>query len=136
MLRLHSLLVAAIALAWSPQPAAALAQGAADADAVAEDRGPRGVRLVRFDGGQQFLNTSSRLRIWRAEVGYRIAVDAAGKATSCTIVDKFRRTYINLKLCEILLEHHTFAPALNEASEPIAGTYEHSLSFSELRAQG
>jgi hypothetical protein len=107
---------------------------AADPEVAA--KGPRAVQLVRFDGGQEFLNTSSRLRIWRAEVGYRIEVDAAGKATSCTILDKFRRTYINQKLCEVLLEHHTFAPALDAANQPIAGTYEHSLSFSELRAEG
>lgn len=133
MPRLSSLVFAALALVSAAQPASALGPGAGTAQ---EEEGPRGVRLVRFDGGQEFLHASSRLRIWRAEVGYRIEVDAAGKATSCTIVEKFRRTYINMKLCEVLLEHHTFAPALNAASEPIAGTYEHSLSFSELRAEG
>lgn len=130
-------LIATGGTAWAQEAIATGKKQSEDSSQTAnKPQGPREVRLVSFDGGQRFLSTSSRLRIWRAEVGYRIDVDEHGEPTACKITQEFRRTYINLKLCEVLMEHHTFEPALDAKSEPIAGTFEHTLSYRELRAEG
>ena len=57
------------------------------------------------------------------------------KATGCEIEDEFRRTYVNQKLCSVLMKTHTFQPARDASNAPVPGSYSNSLSYMELRAQ-
>jgi hypothetical protein len=91
------------------------------------------VRLVSFDGDREFLQTSSRLRVWRPEVAYTLSVDPAGTPTDCQLAERFRMNYVNDKLCEVLLKHHTFEPALDASGTPVEGTYDGRLNYLEMR---
>lgn len=90
-------------------------------------------RLIEFTGNREFLKTSARLRVWRGEVGYTLAIDAAGTPTSCALADEFRLNYVNDKLCEVLMKHHSFEPAQDTTGVAIAGQYEGLLNFLEMR---
>lgn len=90
-------------------------------------------RLIEFSGEREFLKASSRLRVWRGEVGYTLSVDAAGMPTECELADRFRMNYVNDKLCQVLLKHHTFEPARDASGAPIEGSYEGRLNFVEMR---
>ena len=122
-------------------PAAAMLVLAGTASARAEDQAAEGaapsggqpVRLIAFDGGREFLSTSSRLRVWRSEVAYRLSVDAAGTPTDCELADKFRRSYVNQQLCEVLMKHHSFEPARDASGTPVEGSYSGNLNYEELR---
>jgi hypothetical protein len=41
--------------------------------------------------------------------------------------------YVNEKLCEVLLKHHTFEPALDASGAATEGSYEGRLNFMEMR---
>lgn len=90
-------------------------------------------RLIEFTGDREFLKESSRLRVWRGEVGYTLAVDAAGMPTGCELTEKFRMNYINDKLCEVLLKHHSFEPAIDASGTAIQSRYEGRLNYMEIR---
>ncbi len=96
---------------------------------------PTPVKLVEFDGGWEFLKLSRRMRIWRPSVTYQLTVDSVGKATECELEDEFRQNYVNMKLCEVLIEHHTFEPARNGQDDAVSGTYRSTLNYLELREQ-
>ncbi|BDI60893.1 hypothetical protein MACH05_14530 [Qipengyuania nanhaisediminis] len=91
------------------------------------------VRLVSWDGDFELLKTSRRLRIWRSHVAYRMTVDAEGKATTCELTETFRRTYVADRLCNVLMAHHTFAPATDASGKPVEGQYVSQLSYAEMR---
>lgn len=120
--------IALIAAIAAPLAADDQAQG----DGTARSK-VKPARLVEFTGDREFLKTSSRLRVWRAEVGYTLDVDTAGVPTDCELTDKFRMNYVNDKLCEVLLKHHTFEPAVDASGAPIESSYEGSLNYVELR---
>jgi hypothetical protein len=115
---------------------------AASVPALAED-GPKGdgtarskvksARLIEFTGDREFLKESARLRVWRGEVGYTIAVDSAGTPVDCELTEKFRMNYVNTKLCEVLLKHHSFEPAQDSSGAAVDSTYEGRLNFLEMR---
>lgn len=90
-------------------------------------------RLIEFTGDREFLKESSRLRVWRAEVGYTLDIDTAGVPTDCELTDKFRMNYVNDKLCEVLMKHHSFEPAVDSSGAPVEGSYEGLLNYVELR---
>jgi hypothetical protein len=90
-------------------------------------------RLIEFTGDREFLKESARLRVWRGEVGYRLEVDAAGTPVDCELAERFRMNYVNDKLCEVLMKHHTFEPAENASGTPVEGSYEGRLNFLEIR---
>ncbi|MEL7189313.1 MAG: hypothetical protein AAGK17_07155 [Pseudomonadota bacterium] len=92
-------------------------------------------QLVSFDGTHEFLKTSRRLRIWRADVGYTLSVGPDGQVTSCEITEQFRRTYVNQKLCDILSKHHQFEPAQDETATPIASEYTSRMNYLDMRAE-
>lgn len=96
---------------------------------------PKSVKLVDFDGAQDFLNTSRRLRIWRPAVHLNMKVNEQGEATDCEVVNRFRKNYVNLKLCEVAMAHYTFEPARNAQDEAVAGSYLAKLSYKELREE-
>lgn len=103
------------------------------AEASAEQpAGPSDVKVVTFDGGHDFLKTSRRLRIWRAEVSFDMTVDAQGEATQCDVVHRFRKTYVNKKLCEVVMAHYTFEPARNAQNEAVEGSYRARISYKDL----
>ncbi|GAB4481449.1 MAG: hypothetical protein OHK0018_12880 [Erythrobacter tepidarius] len=102
------------------------------ADSTARSKA-RPARLISFDGEREFLTASSRLRVWRREVGYRLDVDATGAPTECHLTERFRMNYVNEKLCEVLLKHHSFEPALDANGQPVEGTYEGRLNYVEMR---
>jgi hypothetical protein len=109
-------------------------------NAQAQDNGTarskvKPARLIEFTGDREFLKESSRLRVWRGEVGYTLEVDAAGTATDCQLTEKFRMNYVNEKLCEVLLKHHSFEPAQDESGATVDSTYEGRLNFLEMRAK-
>jgi len=90
-------------------------------------------RLIEFTGDREFLKASSRLRVWRSDVGYTLEVNAAGAPTECALTERFRMTYVNDKLCEVLMKHHSFEPALDAAGAPVEGSYEGRLNYMELQ---
>ncbi|MEO0589758.1 MAG: hypothetical protein AAFZ11_04270 [Pseudomonadota bacterium] len=96
---------------------------------------PTPAKMVEFDGGFDFLSTSRKLRIWRSSVQFDMKVDATGHATDCEVVDRFRKNYINMKLCEVVMDHYTFEPARDERNQPVEGSYRASLSYADLRAE-
>lgn len=91
------------------------------------------VRLIEFTGDREFLKASSRLRVWRGDVGYTLEVNSAGMPTDCHLVKEFRMNYVNDKLCEVLLKHHSFEPAQDASGVPVEGSYEGRLNFIEMR---
>lgn len=90
-------------------------------------------RLIEFTGDREFLKESSRLRVWRGEVGYTLEVNAAGMPFDCHLTEEFRMNYVNNKLCEVLIKHHTFEPASDANGAAITGTYAGRLNFLEIR---
>jgi hypothetical protein len=90
-------------------------------------------RLIHFTGSREFLKESARLRVWRGEVGYVLQIDAAGMPTTCALTEKFRMNYVNDKLCEVLIRHHSFEPALDASGAAVEGSYEGLLNFTEIR---
>lgn len=109
-----------------------LADGKAQNDGTARSQ-VKPARLVEFTGSREFLKESARLRVWRGEVGYTLSVDAAGTPTDCEIAERFRMNYVNAKLCEVLLKHHSFEPAQDDSGAAVEGSYEGRLNFLELR---
>jgi hypothetical protein len=107
-------------------------------NAQAQDNGTarskvKPARLIEFSGDREFLKESERLRVWRGEVGYRLEVDAAGTPTDCELTERFRMTYVNAKLCEVLLRTHSFEPAHDASGAAVESTYEGRLNFMEMR---
>ncbi len=133
MTRIVSLSAALAAFVFTP---AAMADEVDEPEVVKASMGDGSpVKLVSFDGEKVFLKTSRRLRVWRPEVAYTIKVNAEGDATECELTHKFRRTYVNKKLCEVLLDHHEFEPAHNASGMPIASSYTARLNYLEMRAK-
>jgi len=93
-------------------------------------------RLIEFTGDREFLKESARLRVWRGEVGYTLSVDAAGTPVQCALTQRFRMNYVNDKLCEVLIKHHSFEPAQDASGAPVEGNYEGRLNFLEMRDKG
>ncbi len=91
------------------------------------------VRLVSWDGDFELLKTSRRLRVWRSHLAYQLEVDAEGKATDCKVFNEFRRTYVNEKLCEVLVNHHAFEPAHDASGQPVPSEYTARISYMDLR---
>jgi hypothetical protein len=123
-------LSAAVLIALASAPAAFANDEPGDGTARSK---VKPVRLVSFDGDREFLQTSSRLRVWRPEVAYTLWVDPAGTPTDCQLAERFRMNYVNDKLCEVLLKHHTFEPALDASGTPVEGTYDGRLNYLEMR---
>jgi len=109
-----------------------IAQEQAQDDGTARSR-VKPARLIEFTGDREFLKESSRLRVWRREVGYTLEVDAGGHPIDCELADKFRMNYVNDKLCEVLMKHHSFEPAQDASGAPVEGSYEGRLNFTEIR---
>ena len=135
MTRFVSLSAAIAALVFAP---AAMAQDPMEVETnggvvAAEESEPGKARLISFDGEQEFLKTSSRLRIWRADVGYTLTVGADGTVTECKLLEKFRRTYVNKRLCQVLVAHHEFEPALDSADMPVESQYTSRLVYMDMR---
>lgn len=125
--------IAALALASAAQAENDGVDGHVEGIEVVVTDGAAPVRLVSWDGDFELLKTSRRLRIWRSHVAYRMTVDAGGNVTSCELTESFRRAYISQQLCEILSEHHTFAPAQDDNGTPVEGSYTAQLSYQEMR---
>jgi hypothetical protein len=120
--------------------APAIAQEQVQVQAAAQDDGTarskvKPARLIEFTGDREFLKESSRLRVWRGEVGYTLEVDAAGTPVDCELTEEFRMNYVNAKLCEVLMKHHSFEPAVDASGAPVEGSYEGRLNFMEIRAK-
>ena len=92
-------------------------------------------KLVAFDGAHDFMKLSRRLRVWREAVDLDMKVDATGEATECEVVQAFRKTYINKKLCEVAMAHHKFEPARNAQNEAVEGMYRAHLVYADLREE-
>jgi hypothetical protein len=129
-------LTAAAAFGALAVPAAAQdqLQGEAQNDGTARSR-VKPARLIEFTGDREFLKESSRLRVWRGEVGYVLEVDAAGTPVDCALTEEFRLNYVNDKLCQVLMKHHSFEPAEDASGAPVEGSYEGRLNFMEIRAK-
>ena len=92
-------------------------------------------KMVAFDGAHDFMKTSRRLRVWRDAVDLDMKIDAQGEATDCQVVQAFRKTYVNKKLCEVAMAHYTFEPARNAMNEAVEGSYRAHLVYADLRAE-
>ena len=123
----------------SPKAETPVTTASADSSAKTEPANapskPTPAKLVAFDGAHDFLKTSRRLRIWREAVDFDMTIDAAGEATECKVVNEFRKNYVNKKLCEVAMEHHTFEPARNAQNEAVQGSYRAHLSYAALREE-
>ena len=97
--------------------------------------GAQPAKKVAFDGGFEFMKMSRRLRIWRPAVEFDMKVDAEGHATDCEVVNAFRKNYINMKLCEVVMDHHTFEPARDAQNQPVPGSYHAKISYAQLREE-
>ncbi|MFM7404320.1 MAG: hypothetical protein ACKO1N_09590 [Erythrobacter sp.] len=93
------------------------------------------VRLIAFSGHREFLKESQRLRVWRGEVNYTLKVDSAGTPVDCKLTEEFRMNYVNEKLCEVLMSHHTFEPAQDARGVASEGSYEGRINYRDLRAK-
>lgn len=122
------LIVAALGVVSTP----VLANDETAGDGTARSK-VKPARLVEFTGDREFLKTSSRLRVWRGEVGYTLVVNETGQATGCELAEKFRMNYVNDKLCEVLIKHHSFEPAQDELGVAVQGSYEGRLNYLEIR---
>ncbi|MEL6531314.1 MAG: hypothetical protein AAGK01_06110 [Pseudomonadota bacterium] len=100
-----------------------------------EELEPGKARLISFNGEKEFLKASTRLRIWRADVGYTLTVGADGTVTECQLLEKFRRAYVKKRLCQVLVDHHEFEPALDEAEQPVESHYTSRLVYLDMRAK-
>lgn len=120
------------AVSEAPRAKADAAQPSLAPDAAGEATPPT---LIEFDGGWEFLKTSRQLRVWRAAVEFTLEVDETGQPSDCEVIDAFRQTYVNTKLCEVLMEHHSFTPARNARNEAVVGSYRSSLSYADLREE-
>lgn len=105
------------------------------AEASAAPVEPVPAKMVAFDGAHDFMKTSRRLRVWREAVDLDMKIDAQGEATECEVIQRFRKTYINKKLCEVAMAHYTFEPAHNAQNEAIEGSYRAHLVYSDLREE-
>lgn len=56
-------------------------------------------------------------------VRYEIAVDAAGQATKCMILESSGHAALDKRTCDIVMERARFTPAQNEADEAIDGVH-------------
>ena len=112
--------------------APALADNATVVDGADQSKA-RAAQLIEFTGNREFLKTSSRLRVWRGEVDFTLAVNAAGTPTECKLTQEFRMNYVNAKLCEVLIKHHSFEPAQDASGRAVDGSYEGHLNFVEMR---
>jgi len=139
MIRIVSLSAAMAAFVLTPAAMAEdpmeaeLIEAAASAEADAEEFEPGKARLISFDGEQEFLKASTRLRIWRADVGYTLTVGTDGTVTKCQLLEKFRRTYVKKRLCQVLVAHHEFEPAVDEADMPVESHYTSRLVYLDMR---
>lgn len=122
--------VAALGVLASP----VFAQQQAQNDGTARSK-VKPARLIEFTGDREFLKESSRLRVWRGEVGYTLEVDAAGTPVDCELENEFRMNYVNDKLCEVLMKHHSFEPAQDASGDAVVSSYEGRLNFTDLRAK-
>lgn len=132
---MKSALVLTAVAALGVLAAPVIAQEQAQNEGTARSR-VKPVRLVEFTGDREFLKESSRLRVWRGEVGYTLEVDAEGTPVDCELAEKFRMNYVNDKLCEVLMKHHNFEPAQDASGAPVEGSYEGRLNFMEIRQKG
>ncbi|MDJ0642248.1 MAG: hypothetical protein QNJ15_05485 [Erythrobacter sp.] len=134
MTRILSLSAALAAFVLAP---AAMADDADDGElikaAATTEVAATPAKLVSFDGEKEFLKTSTRLRIWRADVGYTLTVSAEGEVTQCELTEKFRRAYINKSLCKVLTSHHEFEPARDASDMPIESQYTSRLVYLDMR---
>ncbi|MEM7689570.1 MAG: hypothetical protein AAF291_11160 [Pseudomonadota bacterium] len=119
----------------SPPVAPEVAETSKPPEAAATPGKPTPAKLIAFDGAHDFMKTSRRLRIWRETVQLDMTVDPQGEATECEVVDRFRKTYINKKLCEVAMAHYTFEPARNAQNEAVEGAYRARISYAKLREE-
>jgi hypothetical protein len=129
---MKSALFLSLSVTFAMLGAPALADQQAQNDGTARSR-VKPARLIEFTGNREFLKESTRLRVWRGEVGYTLSVDEAGTPTDCELTERFRMTYVNDKLCEVLLRTHSFEPAKDESGAAVEGSYEGRLNFLEMR---
>lgn len=122
--------LAAIAMLSAP----AIAQDQAQNDGTARSK-VKPARLIEFTGDREFLKESSRLRVWRGEVGYTLEVNEAGTPVNCELTEEFRMNYVNEKLCDVLMKHHSFEPAQDASGAPVEGSYEGRLNYLDIRAK-
>lgn len=129
-----ALLFSALASLMVPAaPAQADGQGEGEGEGTPSQAVARPARLIAFTGDREFLKESARLRIWRGEVDYTLAVDPAGRPTHCELAEKFRMNYVNERLCEVLLRTHSFEPAQDANGTAVEGIYVGHLNFLEMR---
>ena len=98
----------------------------------ASDTAAMPVQLVSWDGDFELMKTSRRMRIWRSHIAYSLTVDSQGNATDCELTETFRMRRVSLRLCDVLMEHHTFEPAIDETGTAVEGTYSSRISYQEV----
>ncbi len=91
------------------------------------------VQLVSWDGDFELMKASRRMRIWRSHIAYSLTVDAEGKATDCVLTEPFRMRRVSDRLCEVLMENHTFKPAHDANGQAVEGSYTSRISYQEMQ---
>ncbi len=65
-------------------------------------------------------------------LGYKLSVDAEGKATQCSFSREFKSAYTTKRLCAAFIETTAFEPARDEGGKAMAGTYEGEIEIASF----
>lgn len=65
-------------------------------------------------------------------LGYKLSVDAEGKAAQCSFSRQFKSPYTRKRLCEAFIETTAFEPARDATGQAVAGTYEGEIEIASF----
>lgn len=65
-------------------------------------------------------------------LGYKLSVDAEGKASECSFSREFKSAYTTRRLCAAFIRTTVFEPARDETGKPIGGTYEGTIEIASF----
>jgi hypothetical protein len=65
-------------------------------------------------------------------LGYKLSVDAEGKAAQCSFSRYFKSPYTRKRLCEAFIETTAFEPARDATGQAVTGTYEGEIEIASF----
>jgi len=68
-------------------------------------------------------------------LGYKLSVDAEGKAAHCSLSREFKSPFTRKRLCEAFIETTAFEPARDESGKAVAGTYEGEIEIASFSSR-
>jgi hypothetical protein len=86
-------------------------------------------RLIAFEGAEELGNTMARLGLVTQVLEFSVAVGADGVPTDCAVTRRFRSATVPRQLCDVVVRHARFAPAVDAVGNPAGGTYSGRIDF-------